>query len=81
MNKALFGIFFILVFSLLLAGCAKENASADNGQQNIQDGETGKDNSNNPDILDNQDISDSSDTYVDEQIIDENESVEIGEMI
>lgn len=72
MNKALFGIFFILVLSLLLVGCTKENVPVNNEQQNIQDGETAKDTS---------DISDNSDMYVDEQILDENESVEIGEMI
>ena len=75
MNKALFGIFFIFVISLLLAGCTKEKAPADGGQQNIPEGETANDTS------DISGTSDSSDTYVDEQILDENESVEIGEMI
>jgi hypothetical protein len=66
-NKTVFSITMLLVIGLFIAGCSNSPVIPTNNP-------AGQQNSIN--------TSDSSpDSYVDEQIIDENSSVEIGEMI
>jgi hypothetical protein len=75
MKKVLFGITLLLVAGLFLAGCSK-TSELPVDEQNLQDNIIQNDVS-----PDNTETQDTSDVYVDEQIIDETEGVEIGEMI
>jgi hypothetical protein len=74
MKRTILVMALLLTLGLLVAGCSKApnvpaNDAANQNQQN-----DGAANQNAP-------ISDNPDAYVDEQIIDENQTVEIGEMI
>ncbi len=67
MKKTFIAIFFLLlVFALMIAGCSnEEEKTQDLSSDAVQSG----------------DIPGNPDEYVDEQIVDENESMEIGELI
>jgi hypothetical protein len=65
MKKELLVMAILLTLGLLVTGCGNTEKLAD-AQNTV---ETGSVVSNNPD------------TYVDEQLVDENQTIEIGEMI
>lgn len=71
MDKKLFAVIALLALGLLFAGCSKsvqqeDSASPENGAASPDGGE---------------EISGEPDVYIEEQIIDENQEIEIGEMI
>jgi hypothetical protein len=66
-TRAIFVISALLILGLLISGCAKEEQT--NKDQNIDAD------------ADINEIPSNPDEYVDEQIIDENDTVEIGELI
>jgi PBP1b-binding outer membrane lipoprotein LpoB len=68
MKKALFVMAMLLVLSLVVTGCSKQEV--EDQQNNTTDStEQTSGTGDNPD------------EYIDEQIIDENSTIEIGEMI
>jgi len=71
MDKKMFAVIALLALGLLIAGCAKSVQQEDSitPENDAATPENEEEISGNPDV------------YVDEQIIDENQEVEIGEMI
>ncbi|MGV8161884.1 MAG: hypothetical protein ACP5N2_00950 [Candidatus Nanoarchaeia archaeon] len=66
MKKALFAISLLLVLGLLVAGCSKQIVEQENTSDDVQNTAASEENP---------------DEYIEDEIIDENSTVEIGELI